>query len=76
MCQKGPHLTFFTIGASSARPKGSAQGFLEPRADLVAKDVDGQPPLLVSRMSAILGEWVVIQRNGLSPIGCRFLREV
>jgi chaperonin GroEL len=26
--------------------------------------------------TAILGEWVVIQRNGLSPIGCRFLREV
>jgi hypothetical protein len=27
-------------------------------------------------LAAILGEWVVIQRNGLSPIGCRFLREV
>jgi hypothetical protein len=25
---------------------------------------------------AILGEWVVLQRNGSSPIGCRFLREV
>jgi hypothetical protein len=29
-----------------------------------------------SQHPAVLGEWAVIQRNGSSPIGCRFLREV